>query len=218
MSFSEDSIKKALSQLRENKVKRNFDESIDLIITLKDLDLKKNDQQVDIFVTLQHKPKKDIKVCAFVDQDDYDSAKEVADFVIAVSDFEKYKNKKLAKELANKYDHFISSAPIMPKVASVFGRVLGPRGKMPNPKVGGVFPPKFALKSLVEKLHKTIRLRSHASPVIQAIVGKESYTDEELIDNIKSIYTSLIHALPNEENNIKKLYIKSTMGKPIKIE
>ena len=218
MAFKREDFKQALDKLRESSVKRNFDQSVDMIINLKDLDIKKNDQKVDLFVKLPYQPKPNVKVCAFVDQQDYDSAKENADFVIDVSEFGKYKDKKLAKKLASKYDFFIASVPIMPKVASIFGRILGSRGKMPNPKIGGVFPPGIPLKPIVEGLKRTVRLRTKSGLILQTIIGKESYDDEKLLENLDTVYSRLVSSLPNNENNVKNIYLKLTMGKPVKVK
>ena len=124
---------------------------------------------------------------------------------------------KLLKKLSNDHDLFIAQATIMPKVATSFGRVLGPRGKMPNPKAGCIVPPNANLKPLYENLQKTLKISAKKEPLIQTYVGKEDTAEEIVIDNIKTIYTTLIHHLPNEKNNIKSIYIKYTMSKPVQI-
>jgi len=106
----------------------------------------------------------------------------------------------------------------MAKVATTFGRVFGPKRKMPNPKAGCVVPPKASLKPLFEKLQKTVRIYAKERPILQVAVGNESMKDEEIADNIMTVYDQVIHHLPSEENNIRNLFIKLTMGAPIKVK
>lgn len=210
-------IATTLKNLKENSPKRNFRQSIDLIINLKGLDLKKPEHQVNMFVTLHYDTGKKVSVCALVGPELLKSAKEVCDEIIPVEQFDKFKGKKEIKKLANKYDYFISQANIMSKVATVFGRYLGPRGKMPNPKIGAILPPNGNVKPLYERLKKTVVLATKNESIIKCIVGKEDSKDEEIVDNILTIYNSLIQKLPNEIHNIKSVMIKQTMSPAFKI-
>lgn len=199
--------------------KRNFPQSFDLVFNLKDLDLKKQDQQIDFFATLPHSPRKKMRVCALVGPEMAEDAKAVVDTVITQDDFARYgKDKKIAKKLARQHDYFIAQANFMAQVASAFGRILGPRGKMPNPKAGCVVPPKAPLKPLYEKLQKTVKLSAKKDPIVQTIVGNEAMTDEQIADNIMAVYDQLIHHLPQEKNNVKSAFLKLTMGAPKRLE
>ena len=141
------------------------------------------------------------------------------DTAVFINDFEKYiKDKKVTKALANDHTYFVAQANIMPKVAQTFGKVLGTRGKMPNPTAGCVVPPKAALKPLYEQLQKTLRLKAKAQPVVKCSVGSEDQNEEEVIDNIMTAYTTVLHKLPNESHNIKSVLLKLTMSKPIRID
>lgn len=210
-------ITQTLKKVKENSQKRNFTQSYDLIINLKDIDLKKPEQSINLYHTLHYSKGKKIKVCALVGPELLPHAKEVCDLAISVDDFPKYQDKKEARKLATQYDFFIAQATIMPKIATAFGRVFGPKGKMPNPKAGCVVPPNTNLKPLYEKLQKTIRLQTKNDPIIQTIVGNEKMNDEEVIDNIMTTYDALIHNLPNGSNNIKNAFLKLTMGKAFEI-
>jgi|TARA_B100001971_G_C18164235_1_gene523216 large subunit ribosomal protein L1 len=211
-------ILQALKFAKELSQKRNFKQSVELIINLKGLNLKKPEHQVDLYVNL-HKPRgKEVKLCALIGIELQATAKENCDNVILLDDFIKFaKDKKATKKLANEYDFFIAQANIMPKVASTFGRVLGPKGKMPNPKAGCVVPPKANLKSLKENLKNTVKVTAKVKPIIQCTIGKEDMDDADLAENIMTVYDQLVHHLPNEVHNIKSTYIKLTMGKSIKV-
>lgn len=209
----------ALKELKEKNKKRNFKQTYDLIITLKDLDLKKPENQVDFFLTVQHSKGKKAKVCALIGPEMEANAKGAMDSYILVDDFIKYeRDKKLMKGVARQFDFFIAQATIMPKVATTFGKVLGPKGKMPNPKAGCVVPPNLPLKPLYEKLQKTVHLSAKTSLMVQASVGKEDMPDEEVADNIKTIYDALAHTLPNGDDSIRNVLLKFTMGKPVLIK
>lgn len=212
------SVLEAIGNLKKDSPKRKFSQAVDLIVGLKDLDMKKPEQQVDFFITLHHDTGRRMKVCAFVAAELMDEAKAGCDMVIIPDEFAKYTKQK-AKALAEQYDFFIAQATIMTKVAATFGRYLGVRGKMPNPKAGCVVPPKGAnIKALVEKLQKTLKVSAKKVPVIQLRVGTEGMDEDKVADNIIYIYDQIIHHLPGEKNNIKVVYLKLTMGKPIKLE
>jgi large subunit ribosomal protein L1 len=205
-------IENTLKKLKENSPKRNFKQSIDLIINLKGLDLKKAEHQVNMFVTLSHDIGKKISICAFVGPEMESKAKEFCNEVILQDQFEKFKGKSEIKKLANRHDFFISQASIMPKVATVFGRFLGPRGKMPNPKIGGILSPNANIGPLYEKLKRTVNLTTKNEPTVKCVVGKEDAADNEIIDNIMTVFNSVVHKLPNENQNVKNVMLKLTMG------
>ncbi|MBW2974411.1 50S ribosomal protein L1 [Candidatus Woesearchaeota archaeon] len=205
-----------LKKAREGSQKRNFTQSIDLIINLRDIDLKKTEQSVNIFHTMHYPKGKKVKICALVGPELLPQAKEVCDMAVSVDDFSKYQ-KKEAKKLATGYDFFIAQATIMPKVAQTFGKAFGPKGKMPNPKAGCVVPPNANLKPLYERLQKTVKLQTKNDPIIQAMVGNEKMKDEEVADNVMTTYDAVIHHLPSGKNNIKNVMIKLTMGKAFQV-
>lgn len=209
---------KALKDLRSSSKKRNFNQSVDLIILLKNLDLKKAENKKEFFVTLPREIDKKVKVCAFVGPETYEEAKKNCDLAILQEEFDSYaKNPRKMKKLARDYDWFIAQANIMPQVASAFGKVLAPRGKMPNPKAGCIFPPKASLKPIVEKLRKTVKISIKKAPMVQVRVGTESMKDEDIIENIIHVFESVLHNLPNEKNNIKSVLLKFTMSAPVKV-
>ncbi|MAG39297.1 50S ribosomal protein L1 [Candidatus Woesearchaeota archaeon] len=210
-------ISEILKKLKEDSKKRNFSQTIDLIVTLKDLNLKNPEEQVDFFVTLHHQTGKKISVCAFVGAELADECKKVCDETITQAQFNSFKDKKKAKALARKHDFFIAQGDLMNKVATVFGRTLGPVGKMPNPKAGAIIVAKPQIKPLYEKLQKTTHITAKKQPVIHSIVGKEDQPEKQIIDNIIYLYNQLIHHLPKEKNNINKTLLKLTMSKPINI-
>ena len=215
--MDKEQIQSAISKAKDTSEKRNFRQSFDLIINLKGLDLKKPEHQVETFVTLPHARGKKVKVCALVGAELESQAKGIFDSVILSDNFDRYKDKKEVRKIANNFDFFIAQANIMPKVATTFGRVFGPRGKMPNPKSGAVVPPNANLKPLYEKFQRTVKASAKTAPLIQCSIGTEDMNPDDIAENALTVYNSLIHILPNEKHNIRDIYVKLTMGKPVKV-
>ncbi|MBI4144311.1 50S ribosomal protein L1 [Candidatus Woesearchaeota archaeon] len=211
-------MKKAWLSAKANAVKRKFKQSGEIIINLKDIDLKKPEQQLDVFVNLPHSTGNPVKICAFVGPELLAQAKTSCDTVVAYDDFKRFGDKKMVKKLAREHKHFIAQATIMPDVARFFGRVLGPKNKMPNPKAGCVVPPNAALKPLVEKLRNTVRVVAKTQLSAKALIGKEDSDDDKVADNLLAVYQQIVSKLPGEKSNVKNVLIKLTMSKPMKVQ
>ena len=204
----QEQLKLALTELRKNESKK-FKQTVDLIVNLQKFEVKKT--PLNIFVRIPNKSK-DKKIAAF-----FESESEFIDTITEI-DFKKYSDKKKLKNLVKKYDFFIAQAKLMPKVATVFGRVLGPAGKMPSPQIGIVLnADEKATNELKEKINTSLRIRTK-EPSIKVAVGKEDMKDEEIIENVLSIYNELLKALPRDKENIKNIELKFTMTKPIKMK
>ncbi len=205
-------ILEAVKAVREKGPKRKFKQTFDLAIRLKGVDLKKQDQKIDFYLTLPHTIGKKMKVCALVDKLS-GKAKEAFDTVVIKDDFAKYKDKKKCKKLVNGHDFFVAQADLMGVVAGSFGKVLGPRGKMPNPKAGCVVPQSIPdLKPLNVKLQKTVKVATRNETSIKVPIGNEGMKDEDLVDNIDAVYSNLLPKLAQGDQNIKTISLKLTMG------
>ena len=214
--MKKDQVLKAITEVKKEAKKRNFTQSYDLIFNLKNINIKSN--PVKIFVTLPNSKGKKIKVAAFAGVELEAEAKKNCDLVISETEFAGYKaDKSKTKKLAQEYDYFVAQATLMPKIAGAFGKVLGGKGKMPDPKLGCVVPPNANLAPLMDKLSKSIKLTTKKGTNLQCIIGKEDMTDDQVSDNIMASYKTAVKELPNEEQNIKRVQLKLTMGKPVNI-
>ncbi len=203
-----DDLMLALKELRKNEA-RKFKQTVDLIVNLQKFEVKKN--PLNLFIRIPHKSK-DKKVAGF-----FESKSEFVDTITEL-DFKKYSDKKKLKNLVKKYDFFVAQAKLMPKVATVFGRVLGPAGKMPSPQMGIVLnADEKSISDLKEKINTSLRIRAK-EPSIKIAIGKEDMKDEEIVENALAVYNELIKALPRDKENIKNVEIKFTMTKPVKIK
>lgn len=207
MAEFEELLKDALTKLRESK-ERKFDQTVDLVINLQKYSVKKN--PINMFVTVPHKAKNK-KIAAFLT-----AHSDLID-TITENDFKKYNDKKKLKTLVKKYDFFIAQGSIMPKVATTFGRVLGPAGKMPSPQLGIILnADEKTIDELKQKINTSVKIRVKENS-IKLAVGKQSMKDEDIIENIMSIYNETIKNLPRDKENIKNVELKFTMTKPVKI-
>jgi ribosomal protein L1 len=207
MSMETKKLNDAIAELRKEK-KRKFVQTIDLIVNLKNFDVRK--EALNTFVTVPHPSEK--KIAGF-----FTKKSKLMD-TITEEDFIKYKEMKDIKKLATKYDAFIAVAPMMAKIATNFGRVFGPMNKMPSPQAGIV--PKEddeMVKMMVEKMKKSIRVKNKEMAV-KLPIGKENLTDKEIAENVDAVVAGLEKVLPRGKDNIKEVLIKFTMTKPIKIE
>jgi len=202
-------LEKAIEQIKKLPKERKFDQTVELIVNLKKFDVKKN--QINTFVSLPHKMK-DKKVCGFIED-----KSDLVD-VISKKNFIAYKDKKKLKQLIKKYDFFIASGANMPAVATTFGRVLGPAGKMPSPKLGILMQESpEAIKEVVGRINKAVRIQAK-EPSIKIAVAKQKMTDVEIADNVKAGYNAILNELPMKKDNVKSVMIKLTMGAPVRVE
>ncbi|MFA5992202.1 MAG: hypothetical protein WC796_00670 [Candidatus Pacearchaeota archaeon] len=202
------SLKQALDELKKEEPKK-FVQSVNLIVNLRKFDTRKT--TINAFVTLPHKIR-DKKVCGFIE------AKSSIINTIPKAAFINYKDKKPIKKLVKQFDFFVASAPLMPSVATTFGKFLGPAGKMPSPKLGIlVSESESDIKTLVEKINHTVRIQSK-EPSIKIVVGNEKMKEEDLIENLTAAYHAIVNELPNKKENVKSVMIKFAMTKPIRVE
>jgi len=216
MSINKQTLLDTIKEAKEKAGKRNFTQTIELIITLRDIDPTKPEGRIRETIELPYMPKeKQSKICVIASGELELKAKRAgADLVINTKEIEAMaQDKKKQRELAQKYDFFLVEAPAMPIVGRILGRFLGPRGKMPIP-----IPPTAPIKELIEKYRKTIVLRLRGQPVLQCRVGTENMKDEELAENVQTVLRTVEAKLKRGVKNIQSICLKASMGKPSKLK
>jgi large subunit ribosomal protein L1 len=202
-------VQEALKKLKEPEKKRKFAQTVDLIINLKGVDMKRD--QVNVVVTLPHKVK-DKKVCGFLTE------KSKLLNTITEPEFAKFAEKSVVKKLVKDYDYFIAVGKLMPKVATNFGKVLGPVGKMPSPQLGIIMQENDAeIQKTLDKIATSLKIRLKEASV-KVPIGKEEMDDEKIAENIKAVYNAIESALPKKKENIRNVIVKLTMGKPLRVD
>ncbi|AWX33280.1 50S ribosomal protein L1 [Methanosphaera sp. BMS] len=202
-------IEEAVKKVLEESKPRNFTQSIDVVITINDLDVNKPENRLDEEVLLPNGRGKDVTV-AFIAEGElaYQAEKAGADIVIDKEKLEELgKNRPEAKKLANTYDFFVAQADLMPTVGRFLGPVLGPRKKMPKPIPASANP-----EVILGRLKSTVKIRVKDQPLIQSIVGSEDMTEAQIAENIDAVIDVLDRNLEQGSKQIKAMYLKTTMG------
>lgn len=202
-------VKKAL----ENHKKRNFTETVDISINLKDVDLSVPKNRIQDDVILPNGRGRQVRVCVIGGNEMVSKAKTVADRVLTADELGKIADdKKQAKKMAGEFDFFIAEAPLMPVVGKRLGIVLAPRGKMPKPIQPGADP-----KPVIETLRKTVTVRSKDRKTFHAPVGTADMPPEQIAENIDMVLKRVIGKLERGSQSIGSVYVKTTMGPSEKV-
>jgi large subunit ribosomal protein L1 len=203
-------LKEAISRLKENSYVK-FDETVDLAIRL-GVDPRKSDQMVRSAVLLPHGIGKEVKVLVFAKGEKEKEAREAgADYVGAEDLVEKIQGGWLA------FDKAVATPDLMGLVGKI-GKILGPRGLMPNPKLGTVT---FNVKETVEEQKKgKVEFKTDKGAIVHVPVGKKSFDDQRLYDNILALMDTVIRLKPASSKGVylKNIVLSSTMGLGIKVD
>ena len=215
MPLDKKTLLDAVKEAKEKSGQKKFNQTVDMILDIKEIDMKAPEGKITEVVELPHATAKPNKICFVASGELALKARRAnADNVIERADLEALAGKKKdLRKIANDYDVFISEASLMQTVGRTLGPVLGPRGKMPIP-----IPPSADVAALIEKHRKTIVVRMRNQPIIQTTIGTQNQSDEELVDNIQAVLRVLEGKLKRGLKNIEMVFIKTSMGTPVKIK
>jgi large subunit ribosomal protein L1 len=201
-------ILEKIKEIREKSKKRNFNQRFDLVVNLKELDIKKAESKIDELLILPKGTGKDASIAFFSD-----SAKKMDGCtILSGSEMEKLsKDKKALRTLIGQTDFFLAEPKLMIVAGKYLGKFLAPKGKMPKPVAGDI-------EKIINSTKKSIKISVSKHPIIHTVVGSEKMDDNDLEENIKTVINFLKTRLPKGKNNIKNVYLKLTMGHPVKLE
>jgi len=203
-----DCVAEVLKHAKETK-KRKFMETIDLQIGLKNYDPSK-DKRFSGTVKLRHVPRPKFSVCMFGDQQHCDEAKAKGIPFMSAEDLKKLnKQKKLVKKLAKKYDAFLASESLIKQIPRLLGPGLNKAGKFPT-----LLTHQDDMQAKINDLQATIKFQMKKVLCLNVAVGNVNMTEDELVQNIHLAVNFLVSLLKKHWQNVRSLYIKSTMGPP----
>ncbi len=191
---------------------RKFKQSLELIMVFKDIDVKKG-FAINETVQLPKQTSSPATVCVMASGEMGLKAKNAkADRVLNTEELNQLgSDKRESRKFINKYDFFLADTQLMPVVGKVLGQLLGPRGKMPTP-----VPFNASIESLLQRFRSSIRVRVRNSLSMACKIGDEKMEDDDLVANANAVISAVEKKLPNGDKNIKKILVKTTMGKAVK--
>ena len=209
--ITETQFAEIVKEAKSGSKERKFTQAIELIVNFKDIDVKKGFALNEV-VQLP-KTNSPATVCVMATGDMGTKAKAAkADSVIGTEELDKFAaNKRESRKFINKYDFFLADTQVMPVVGKTLGQLLGPRGKMPTP-----VPFNADIVAFLARFRTSIKVRSRASLSVSCKIGDVTMEDSDLAINAHTVLAAIEKKLPNGEKNIRKIMIKTTMGKPVK--
>ncbi|ELY85556.1 MULTISPECIES: 50S ribosomal protein L1 [Natrialba] len=209
--MADSDIETAVDRALEDAPDRNFTETVDLAINLRDLDLNEPSNRVDESVVLPSGTGQETRIVVIAEGETGVRAEEAADEVLSVDDVADLDDDD-AKDMADETDFFIAEEAMMQDIARHLGTILGPRGKMPDP-----LSPDDDVVETVNRLKNTVQLRSGDRRTFHTLVGAEDMDAEDIADNIDVILRRLHADLEKGPQNIDAVYIKTTMGPSVEV-
>ncbi|WP_435197238.1 50S ribosomal protein L1 [Natronomonas sp. EA1] len=208
-----DTIEEAVSRALEDAPTRNFRETVDLAINLRDLDLNDPNNRIDESIVLPSGTGQETRIVVFAEGETALRAEDVADEVFSGDELDELgDDTDEAKDLADATDFFVAQANMMQDVARNLGTVLGPRGKMPTP-----LQPDDDVVEVVNRMKNTVQVRSRDRRTFHTRVGAEDMTAEDIASNIDVIVRRLEANLEKGPLNIDRIFVKTTMGPAVEV-
>lgn len=202
-----------IEQIKKSSKERKFNESIELAINMKEIDLSDPKNRINEEIPLPKGRGRELKVAVIGTDEMKGKAKDTADFLYGPEDLGKFgDDKKAFKKLANQIDYFIAESTLMANIGKSLGQVLGPRGKIPKP-----LPPGQDPSGLISNLKRTVRARSRDKKTFHVPIGTRQMEAADIAENINAVVRRILGRLEKGYGNIDSIYLKTTMGKPVKL-
>jgi large subunit ribosomal protein L1 len=208
--INESQITQMIVEAKKNQKERKFKQSLELIMVFKDIDVKKG-FAINETVQLPKKLNQPASVCVIASGDLGLKAKNADKVVDGTQLTQIGANKRESRKLINGYDFFLADTQLMANVGKTLGQFMGPRGKMPTP-----VPFNAPIDTILERFRSSIRVRLRNSLSLACKIGDESMADDDLAANANAVINTIEKKLPSGDRNIKKVMVKTTMGKAIK--
>jgi len=205
-----DALREALVKALEYSPKRNFKQTVEMIVVLKDIDPKTPEGRIRETVILPKGLGKDLAICVVADGEMAMKARESGAERVLTGDDLRSLDKKGAKKIAQECDWVLVKTDLMSLAGRVLGPALGPRGKAPVP-----VPPNADISAFIKRYKSAVLLRNKDQPQVMVPIGVEDMSVDDLVENAEAILSTLESKLPNGVHNIAKILVKTTMGPPV---
>ena len=203
-------FEQAVEEAVERSEEREFNESIDMILNFRGLDLSDPNNRISEDLKLPNRVDEETKIAVIGDS----LTDDAADRQISEDELEDmFDEPNDAKKLAEEFDFLIAEAPLMPKIGQQLGQVFGPRNMMPDP-----MPPGSDPTDDIQDLRNTVTVNVKEHPLLQLKIGKEDFDTGQVARNASTVYDFVRDSLPESENNIKNVLMKTTMGPSVEVE
>lgn len=205
-----ESVKSAI----ENAPDRKFQESVDLTINLRNIDMAQPKNRIDETMLLPNGTGSPNRIAVLGKGDITTQAKEAGvELIIGPEEIERLGGEpREARKMASDYKFFLAETAVMPLVGRYLGPRLGPRGKMPTP-----IPPNTDIKPMVQRLRNSVKFRTRDKKTFHLKVGTTGMEPEEIAENIDVVLKRVESLLDGGVMNIRSVYVKTTMGQAEKV-
>jgi large subunit ribosomal protein L1 len=207
-------ILEAVKTALEKAPKRKFSESIDITINLKNIDMAQPKNRIDETILLPNGTGENVGICVLGKGDIVTQAKDAkVDLILGPEEIERLGGApREARKIAEQYRFFLAETGVMPQVGRFLGPRLGPRGRMPMPITGGM-----DIRPIVERLRNSVKIRTKDKTVFSTKVGSTTMKPEQVAENIETIVKRIESVLEQGPLNVRSIYVKTTMGPPVRL-
>ncbi|KUG20719.1 MAG: 50S ribosomal protein L1 [Methanomicrobiaceae archaeon] len=193
---------------------RKFQESVDITVNLRNIDMTQPKNRIDETILLPNGPGGSVKIAVLGRGDITTQAKNAGvELIIGPEEIERLGGEpREARKIAGEYRFFLAETAMMPLVGRHLGVRLGPRGKMPMP-----IPPGTDIRPIVQRLRNSVKIRTRDKTVFHAKVGSTDMTPEQIAENIDAVMKKVELVLEGGAMNIRSVFVKTTMGPAVRV-
>ncbi len=211
--FTKEQIVDAVRKAIEYSSKRRFKQSVEMVIVLRDIDIKSPEGRIRETIFLPKEIRRDVRVCVVADGEMAVKARESGAYKVISKTELQGLDRKASRKIAQECDWVLVRTDLMAFAGRILGPALGPRGKIPVP-----VPPTADITALIKRYKRAVYVRVKDQPQLMCRIGTEDMSVEDIAENALAVLSAIEPKLPSPAHNIAKIVIKTTMGPPIEVE